>query len=163
MGVTIDRLTALDSLVAADQLVVYSSANGDARRGSLTLLADYIQDLIDAGTVQVRNQFYTQYSAPSGNFTVAIAASFDDADGSENVHLILTPTGTITTGAITLPAVANLVDGQRVLLNTTQIITNFSVGANGAADVIGEPSTLAANAFIELKWDAVTTNWYRVG
>lgn len=163
MGVTIDRLTALDALVAADQLVVYSSANGDARKASLSLLASYLQELIDAGTLIVRNSFYSQYSAPSGNFTLAVAASFDDADGSENVHVILTPTGTITTGAITLPPVANLVDGQEVMLNTTQIITNFSVAANGAADVIGEPSTLAANAFLRLTWDAVTTNWYRTG
>lgn len=161
---TINNLSALDSLTAADLLVLYSSANSDARRATLTTLLSFLQDQLDDGSLTAPgSSFDTQYSAPSGNFTLAVASSSSDADGSENVHVILTPTGTITTGAITLPAVANLVDKQEVLLNTTQAVTNFSVGANGAADVIGEPSTLAANAFLRLKYDAVTTNWYRVG
>jgi hypothetical protein len=156
---TIDRLSALDELAAGDSLVLYSSANSDARRATLTTLLEFLAE----NQTSTARPFFSQYSAPSGNFTVAIGATHDDADGSENVHLILTPTGTITTGAITLPAVAGCVDGQEVLLNTTQIVTNFSVAGNGAADVIGEPSTLAANAFVRLKFDEVTTNWYRVG
>lgn len=154
----ISDLSAIDDLVAADQLPLYSSANGDVRRASLTALLAFIEDNI-AGA----RPFYTQYSAPSSNFTVTIAATADDADGSENVHLILTPTGTISTGTITLPAVADCVDGQEVLVNTTQAVTTLTVGANGAGDVIGEPSTLAANAFFRLKYDAATTNWYRIG
>lgn len=154
----IPDLSATDELSASDQIPVYSASNGDVRRASLSTLNEFVQSQATSA-----RPFHSQYSAPSGNFTVAIGATHADADGSENVHLILTPTGTITTGAITLPALADLVDGQEILLNTTQIVTNFSVGANGAADVIGEPSTLAANAFLRLRYDAVTTNWYRIG
>ena len=38
---TINKLSALDTLNAGDQLAVYSTSNGDARRSSLSLLRDW--------------------------------------------------------------------------------------------------------------------------
>ena len=100
----------------------------------------------------------TQYSAPSASpFTVAIT----DSDAS--IWLILTPTGTLATGTITLPAVANAVDRQEVLVNCTQIVTSLTVGGNGATAVTGAPTTLAANAYFRMRYDAATLTWYRVG
>jgi hypothetical protein len=152
-------LTAVDSLAAADNLPLYSSANGDARRASLTTLLEFVGDNLTASG----SSFATQYSAPAAAATVTIGSSATDADGSENVHLILTPAGTLATLTLKLPAVADLVDKQEILVNCTQIITTLSWDANGAGDIVGEPTTLAANAFLRLKYDAVTTNWYRVG
>ena len=72
---TIDRLTALDELVAADNLVVYSSANGDARRASLTTLLTFLQDSLDGGDlVAPSSSFDTQYSAPAAGNTVQVAS-----------------------------------------------------------------------------------------
>lgn len=161
---TIDRLSAVDAVAIADQLVIYSSANGDTRRASLTALTSFIQDQIDAGEIVVTGLSYdTQYSAPAAGNTVQIASSSADANGSENVHLILTPAGTLATLTIKLPLASNCVDKQEILINCTQIVTTLSWNVNGASDIVGEPTTLAANGFLRLKYDALTTNWYRVG
>ncbi len=152
-------LTALESLTAADNILVYSSANGDARRVPASVLLDYVEGNISlSGT-----DFATQYSAPATGATVTVGSTSSDADGSENVHLILTPAGTLATLTIKLPLSTSLVDKQEVLINCTQIVTTLSWDDNGASDIVGEPTTLAANAFVRLKYDAVTQNWYRVG
>jgi hypothetical protein len=159
MGTPINLLTALDELAAADALVVYSSSNGDARRASLTTLLSFLEDNQNLAA----RPFYTQYSAPAAGNTVQVAASFSDADGSENVHLILTPAGTLATLTIKLPLSSACVDAQEIIVNCTQIVTTLSWDANGASDIVGEPATLAANAFLRLKYDELTTNWYRIG
>lgn len=161
---TINNLSSLDDLVAADQLPVYSSANGDARKASLTVLSEFVQAQLDDGSITVTGTgFDTQYSAPAAGNTVQVASSSSDADGSENVHLILTPAGTLATLTIKLPLNTNCVDKQEILINCTQIVTTLSWNVNGASDIVGEPTTFAANAFMRLKYDAVTSNWYRVG
>lgn len=152
-------LTAVDSLAAADNLPLYSSANGDARRTSLTTLLDFVETNISVNGTS----FDTQYSAPAAGNTVQVGSSSDDADGSENVWLILTPAGTLATLTIKLPLSTDAVHGQEILINCTQIVTTLSWDVNGANDIVGEPTTLAANGFLRLKYDSVTTNWYRVG
>ncbi|MNR16702.1 hypothetical protein D3C85_1333210 [compost metagenome] len=61
-----------------------------------------------------------------------------------------------------LPAVANIIDKQEVLVNCTQAVTTLTINGNGAT-VTGAPTTLAANAFFRLKYDQPSTVWYRVG
>jgi hypothetical protein len=100
----------------------------------------------------------TQYASPSATgFNVQIT------DGSASIHLILTPLAGYAAGTITLPAVGNVVDKQEVLVNCTQAVTTLTVAGNGAVAVTGEPSTLAANDFFRLKYDATMQTWYRVG
>jgi hypothetical protein len=104
------------------------------------------------------NGYATQYSAPSATgFSVQIT------DSSADTHLILTPVAGYAAGTIVLPAVANAIDGQQIMVNCTQAVTTLTVDGNGATAVTGEPATLAANAFFTLKYDAVTSTWYRVG
>ncbi len=149
---TINQLSAVDSVTGADQVPIYSSSNGDARKASMTVIAEFIQTLITS-----TDDLLTQYAAPSASpFTVAIE------DGPDSVWLILTPTGVMANGTITLPAVANCVDKQQVLCNTTQAVTNLIVSGNGAT-VTGEPSTLAQDAFFRMRFDGVTQGWYRTG
>jgi hypothetical protein len=156
---TIDRLSALDDLVAADNVVVYSSANGDARRASLTALLEFIESEITSTS----RPFHTQYSAPATGNTVQVGSTSSDADGSENVHLIITPAGTLSALTIKLPLSSDCVDAQEILINCTQIVTTLSWNVNGASDIVGEPTTFAANGFVRIKYDLLTTNWYRVG
>lgn len=40
---TINQLTAVDAVVGADSMPIYSSANGDARKSSITTLLTYIK------------------------------------------------------------------------------------------------------------------------
>jgi len=152
---TINQLSTLSTLALGDLLAIYASSNGDARKTSLSSLLAFIQANLTFPTSGV---FTTQYAAPSATlFSVAIT------DGSDNIHLILTPTAGFADGTIVLPAVANAVDKQEILVNCTQVVTALVVDGNGAVAVTGAPTGLAANDFFRLKYDAATSTWYRVG
>lgn len=149
---TINQLSAVDQVVSSDQVPIYSSEQGDARKASMaTLLAFF------AGQVTANDDKITQYAAPS-----ATAFNVQVNNDTESVWLILTPTAGFAAGTITLPAVANCVDRQEVLVNCTQAVTALTVAGNGGT-VTGAPTTLAANAYFRLRFDAVTKTWYRVG
>lgn len=149
---TINQLSAVDQVQASDQVPIYSSNNGDARKASMSVLAAFLQTLITATDDKV-----TQYAAPSATgFSVQIN------DDSDSVWLVLTPVAGYAAGTIVLPAVANCADKQEVLVNCTQAVTTLTVSGNGAT-VTGAPATLAANGFFRLRFDAVTDTWYRVG
>lgn len=150
---TINELSAIDTLVGGDQLPVYDASNGDARKASLTTLLTYIQ----ANLTAERSAYTTQYSAPSATgFSVQIT------DGDASIHLILTPVAGYAAGTLVLPLVGNAIDKQEVLVNCTQAVTTLTITATGMT-VTGAPTTLAANDFFLLKYDATTLTWYRVG
>ena len=158
---TINQLTRATELGAGDLLPIFATGDGDARAAALSLLQDYLQDNLD---FSANGDYTTQYAAPSATgFNVAITDGSSDGVTQDNVHLILTPLAGYANGTITLPAKANLVDKQEVLVNCTQAVTTLAIGLNGATGAPGAPTTLAANAFFRLKYDAVTSNWYRVG
>jgi hypothetical protein len=153
----INQLSAVDQLATGDNFPIYSASNGDARRAPLSVLLAYIQANL---AFSYAPQFETQYAAPSASgFSVTIAPS--TAGG--NVHLILTPAAGYAAGTIVLPAVSTVVDKQEVLVNCTQLVTSLTVDGNGAVAVTGEPTSLSANGFFRLKYDAVLQTWYRVG
>ena len=148
----INQLTALDTLTAGDLFPVYSSTNGDARKSAASVLLAYIQD-----NLTFPNVLITQYSAPAATgFSVQIT------DSSVSTHLILTPAAGYAAGTLVLPALANCIDTQEVLVNTTQAVTTLTINGNGST-VTGAPSTLAANAYFRLKFDEVMSTWYRIG
>ena len=149
---TINQLSAVDEVVSSDQVPIYSSENGDARKASMAVLLAFFK-----GQITANDDKLTQYAAPSATgFTVTIN------NDSLSVWLILTPVAGYAAGTLTLPAVANCVDRQEVLVNTTQAVTALTIAGNGAT-VTGAPTTLAANAYFRLRFDAVTKTWYRVG
>jgi hypothetical protein len=155
---TINQLTRATELSAGDLIPLFATGDGDARATALSVLQDWLQDNLDFSN---NGDYASQYAAPSATgFNVAVT---DGVDNNTNVHLILTPLAGYAAGTITLPAVAGLVDKQEVLVNCTQAVTTLTVALNGASGAPGAPTTLAANAFFRLKYDAVTHNWYRVG
>ena len=152
----INQLSASGTLNAGDLLPVFITNNGDARKVAISVLQAYLQSALTFSVSGI--SYTTRRSAPSATaFNVAIT------DGSASIHLILTPTAGFAAGTITLPAVANLIDKQEVLVNCTQAVTTLTIAANGATAVTGEPSALAANDFFRLKYDASASAWYRVG
>lgn len=157
----INKLSAVDAVQAGDSVPIFSVTNGDARRAAMSVLLAYMQANLTFPTFTGQGAFTTQYAAPSSSgFNVAIT---DGADDNTNVHLILTPTAGYAAGTITLPPVAGLVDKQEVLVNCTQQVTTLTVNGNGATAVTGEPTSLAADDFFRMKYDATTDTWYRVG
>lgn len=144
----INQLSSTDTLQMGDQLAVWVGNNGDTRKSALSVLLSFMQDnLTLPGTLT------TQYAAPSATaFTVTVALG--------DTWLLLTPTGTFAAGAIVLPSTAS--DKAEVSVNCTQIVTTLTVSAGGTT-VTGAPTTLAANGFFTMRFDAATNAWYRVG
>jgi len=151
----INRLTAVDSLSGGDNFPLYDQSNGDARRTSLTTLTSYLQSALSFGAFIP--QLTTQYFAPSATgFTATIT------DGPDSVHLILTPVGDYATGAIVLPSALSAKDKQIILVNCTRSITALTITSVGGT-VTGAPTTISAQGYFRLKYDAVTSTWYRAG
>lgn len=150
----ISRLNSVNQLIAGDQIPIGSQTSGDDRRIAASVLLAYIQANLAFPTAKPT----TQYSSPS-----ATAFNVQITDGSDDIHLILTPTAGFADGTITLPAVANCIDKQEVLVNCTQAVTTLVIDGNGATAVTGEPATLAANDFFKLKYDIISKTWYRIG
>jgi hypothetical protein len=149
---TINELSAADSVTGGDSFPVYVNAQGDTRRVSATTLRNFV--LSDAS---LSDDKITQYAAPS-----ATGFSISVTDSSNSVWLIITPTAGFAAGTIILPAVANCVDNQELLVNCTQAVTTLTINNNGAT-VTGAPTTLAANGFFRLRFNALAKVWYRVG
>jgi len=143
---TINQLSATSSLSGGDQLPVYKQGQGDARKASITTLMDYVNANV---TTVTQN---TQYAAPA-------ATGFSVTVNTGNVWLILTPVSTYAAGAIVLPTGAT--DKDTVTVNCTQIVTSLTVSSG--ATVVGAPTTLAANGFFTMRYDAATSTWYRIG
>lgn len=149
---TINQLSSITTVSGSDLIPVYSQSNGDSRKISVTNLLAYFRSNLTAP------EFSTQYASPSATaFTIAVN------DSSDNTFLVLAPLAVYADGAITLPAVANCIDGQEVLVCSSQVVTAFVVNGNGAVDVIGSPTALTAGGFFRLRFDATYSIWHRVG
>lgn len=150
---TIQRLSQ-GTLTEASQVPFYDTTNGADRRGSISQLAALLQDLLTPCVGLI-----TQYSAPTATgFSVLINPAVDGG----SVFLLLTPTGAFAAGTITLPAQAECIDGQELLVSCTQVVTALTVAGNGST-VNGAPASLAANGFFRLRFDGVFKAWHRVG
>ena len=152
---SIDKLNRVSTLTTADLIALFSNALGNDAAATLGTLLTFLQSQLTVAGVLV-----TQYSSPNATgFTVLIAPPV----AGQSVFLLLTPLAGYAAGTITLPAQATCLDGQEVLLTTTQPVTALTVGGNGATAVNGAPTTLAANAFFRMRYDAIAKSWYRVG
>lgn len=148
----INGLTETTTLSSGDMLALYAASNGDSRKASINTLTNYLE-----GTLSVSDSKIIQYAAPS---STGFSVSINNANYS--VWLVLTPNSGYSAGTLVLPAVANCIEKQEILVNTTQFVTTLTIDGNGAT-VVGGPSTLAANAYFTLKFEPVLKRWYRVG
>lgn len=141
----INELAAVDEISDGDQLVIWSTENGDTRRAPAGVVKSYMVGTV-AGMV-------TQYAAPSATgFSVAVT-------GADDVWLIITPSAGYAAGTIVLPAAP--VDRQLVQVACSQAVAALTVSA--ADTVRGAPTALAANGFFSMRFDDVTNVWVRVG
>lgn len=149
---SINQLNTIDQISGGDLLPVYSQANGDARKLSLTNFVNWL----NTQSVSTGDGKVTQYSAPTTGSTVLLT------DNQSSIWLLLTPAGTLSTLTLKLPLQANCVDKQEILVNSTQAVTTLTIDGNGST-VTGAPSSLSANGFFTLRFEGVTKIWYRVG
>ena len=148
---TINQLSGISQVSGGDLLPVYVSNNGDARKVSITQLLQYFQQVFASPTVA------TNLYTPGTGFNITVPTPV-----SEQQWMIIQPAGTLAAGTITLPLNTGTPDGTEVLVTTTQIITSFTIAANGASNTYGAPTTLAANAFFTMRFYQATNSWYRV-
>jgi hypothetical protein len=147
---SIGNLSITDAVTASTRFAV--DQNDMDFSVSVGALMDYIESQIQTGDGK-----QLQYAAPAATgFAVAIT------DSSASVWLVLTPAAGYAAGTITMPAVANCVENQEVLVNCTQSVATLTVAGNGGT-VIGAPASLSANGFFRLRFEPVLKIWYRVG
>jgi hypothetical protein len=141
---TINVLTATGGLTDGDQFAIWSTGNGDTRRIPASVLKAYCNPASGSDA--------QAYAAPSASgFTVTLS-------GVQDQWLILTPVAGYAAGTIVLPS--SPVNLQRVTVNCTQSVGTLTVSGG---TVTGAPSSLSANGFFTMRYDAVVNAWYRVG
>lgn len=148
-------LSRVTSISTSDLFMIWSSSAQDYRLAPFDVVMTAL-----ANQIATDGEIETQYSAPAATgFSVTVAPSVD----GNNVWLLLTPVAGYAAGTVVLPAMATLADGQEVIVSTTQAITTLTVSLNGATAANGAPTTMAANAYFRLKYDATLSSWYRIG
>mgnify|MGYP003525106085 FL=1 len=148
-------LSRVTSISTSDLFMIWSSSAQDYRLAPFDVVMTAL-----ANQIATDGEIETQYSAPAATgFSVTVAPSVD----GNNVWLLLTPVAGYAAGTVVLPALATLADGQEVIVSTTQAITTLTVSLNGATAANGSPTTMAANAYFRLKYDATLSSWYRIG
>lgn len=146
--------SVVTTLSNAYALALWYSAGQDLRQVSLADFLTYLEANLDS---TAKPEYVMQYSSPIAAGTVSVTA------GDDNIWLILTPAGTLATLTITLPAIANLVDKQEIMVVSTQELTSLTVSKNDATDIKGEPTSLSAEGYFKMKYNSFYDTWYRVG
>ena len=98
------QLPLVSSLNSGDQFALYTPNQGDTRRASIGLLLQYFQENFASP------EYESFYLSPISGFVYQIGAQ------TKNVFLVLTPAGTLASGTVELPPIANAFDGQVVLI-----------------------------------------------
>jgi len=149
----INQLPLVAQVSAGDQLPVYTPQNGDARRMPISALLDYFEQQF--ASPQLATNVYT----PTSGFSIGVPTP------NSSQWMILQPASPLAAGTLTLPLNTATPDGTEVLITTTQTITSFALGLNGAAQVYGivNPGTFNAQDYFRLRYVAATNSWYRIG
>jgi hypothetical protein len=147
---TINQLPTITTLSGGDQLPVYATSNGDARKASITTLVEYFQ------TTFADPNYTVVINAPTNSgFNIALAAS------SQSIWLIMNPNGTFAAGSVTLPPVADCYDGQEIIMISTQTISALTINGNGGT-LVGVPASLGAGSSFTIRFNELQSTWYTI-
>lgn len=153
---TINQLNSAMSAQLSDLIPVFTSGSQTTRRITIAQLLELFASDQSANVQGTSNQ----YAAPgANNFIVDV---IQPNTGPSDVHLILTPLTNFATGTVNLPPAATAVNGQTVTVTSTQVVTAFSFGTNGALALFGAPSTLAVNDAVTMAFDSSSASWFMV-
>jgi hypothetical protein len=147
----INQLPLLMQASPGDQIPVYTPNNGDARRLPIGALLDYFQKTFASPTLA------TTIVTPGTGFNVAVPTPV-----GQQQWVLIQPAGTLASGTVTLPLNTQTPDGTEVLVTTTQQITSFTLAPNGAAQLYGVPTTLAAQDNFRVRFVQSLNSWYRI-
>jgi hypothetical protein len=145
------QLALQTQVSGGDQFAVYSPNNGDARRLPVSALLAYFQQTFASPSLA------TNVYTPTTGFSIAVPTPV-----AQQQWMLIQPAGTLASGSVVLPLNTITPDGTEVLITTTQQITAFTLGLNGAAAAYGDPLTLAAEDFFRMRFVQATNSWYRI-
>jgi len=148
---TINQLPLLAQVSPGDQFAVYTPNNGDARRLPVSSLLTYFQQTFASPTLAVN------LYVPATGFNIAAPTPV-----AQQQWILLQPAGPLAAGTVTLPLDTLTPDGTEILITSTQTITAFSIGLNGAAAIYGGVTTLTAGAAVRYRYYESTNSWYNI-
>lgn len=93
-----------------------------------------------------------QYNAPTTGFSLTV-------DGSAS-YVILEPAGTLASGTITMSDIP--VNGQKVIISSTQIITSLTVSPGSGQAIMNAPTSLGAGEAVGWIYKGSNSTWYRI-
>ena len=112
--------------------------------------------LADVDPTAYQGQFTAQDEAPVTGGTVPIT------DGANNIELRMRPAGTLATLTVTFPLSTTAVEGQEIIMTSSQIVTALTLAGNGAT-IQGGATAFTAGGFARYRFDNTFTQWIRVG
>jgi hypothetical protein len=148
---SINQLPVIGQVSPGDQIPVYTPNNGDARRMSVNALLQYFQQTFASPTLA------TNLFTPGTGFNIAVPTPV-----AQQQWMLIQPASTLALGTVTLPLNTQTPDGTEVLVTTTQQITGFTLAPNGASQLYGVPTTLAAQDNFRVRFYQATNSWYRI-
>jgi hypothetical protein len=147
---SINNLPTVSAVASGDAVALFSAALGGDAKATLPTFIAYVQ-----AQLQATGGFVSLYSTPATGFTYTVTPPV----AGENCFVLLTPAGTLATGAINLPTAP--VHGQEVLVHSTQTITALTL-SGGTYGVSGAPTTMGAATPWKVRFDGVLNAWYRI-
>lgn len=146
----VGALSVVDTISLGDLMVLFQQNGATYSAATINTLLTLLKANITNGG------FTTQYSSPATGGTVIVTT------GTLDIRVLLTPAATLANLAFTLPLSTTAVDGQRVLITSTQILSAVTYNLNGAAAVVGAKTAFATvNEFQTLTFDKPSQTWYR--
>lgn len=148
----IQRLNQSPVATTSMPIPVYDPSSGVDRRISINELLELLQE-----NLSTQSDMPTKYVAPLTGENYQVTPFVEGG----NVFLRVSPLGTLANFGILLPLTPY--DRQEVLVKTTQTLTALGVSASVGSTTSGAPTTLAANGFFRLRYDAIFKVWDRIG
>lgn len=150
---TINALSRADVLYDTDEIPLFSPTQRDTRKATLPQLAAYVYSVLEGEPDE------TVYALVTSGDTFTVTALSNTAQAS--VWVLLTLSAPASFATIIMPGMEDRSHGQEVLVTCTQAIASVTVSGNGAT-VRGAPISLATDGFFKLRFDSISTTWYRV-
>jgi len=154
----ISGLTRVTTISGGDSIPLGVSSQGDDRATSVTDLLAYMQAniVVPSGFPE----YTTQYASPPlTGFNIAVS---NVAPGA-NIFLIIRPGAPGFNGIITYPPILSLVDKQEIMVYCQSQIVVLTTAPNGAFESTPPTAIPVGGGFFRVRYDLVSTTWYRVG
>jgi hypothetical protein len=144
------NFSTLSPITGAELIPTYSQYGSTPLWTTITALMAYFR------TTFTSPEFVTTITTPGDGFSLSLPLN------SNKQWALLIPTGTLATGTIVLPSATYLIDGQEILITSTLAVTSLTINGNGATAVYGAPTSFSAGDSVKLRYNLLTTSWYKI-